>query len=68
MQAQKVRRLIFDDFRKVYADGVDVLLAPTTLSDAPHYAQFSEADNSTRTQEQDVFTQPVNMAGRGLEK
>jgi len=47
----------------VFASGIDVLLTPTVLGDAPRYSWFSKADNRTRTQEQDVFTQPVNMAG-----
>ncbi len=46
------------------AAGVDLLLTPTVLGDAPWYSEFSQADNRTRTQEQDVFTQPVNLAGR----
>jgi aspartyl-tRNA(Asn)/glutamyl-tRNA(Gln) amidotransferase subunit A len=62
-QAQKIRRLISNDFWKVYESGIDLLLTPTVLSDAPKYDYFSKADNRTRTQEQDVFTQPVNMAG-----
>ena len=60
-----MRRLIFDDFEKVYQSGVDVLLTPTTLTEAPLFDWFSKADNRTRTAEQDVFTQPVNMAGKG---
>ena len=47
----------------LYLGGVDVLLTPTVLGDAPLYSQFSQADNRARTQEQDVFTQPVNLAG-----
>ncbi|ELU12262.1 hypothetical protein CAPTEDRAFT_114717, partial [Capitella teleta] len=62
-QAQKIRRLISGDFWHVFESGVDLLLTPTVLSDAPDYTFFSKADNRTRTQEQDVFTQPVNMAG-----
>ena len=58
-----MRRLISDDFTKVYGDGVDVLLTPTTLSVALPYSEFSMADNRTRTAEQDYFTQPINMAG-----
>ena len=58
-----MRRLIADDFRQVFDAGVDVLLTPTVLGDAPRFSWFSKADNRTRTQEQDVFTQPVNMAG-----
>jgi Asp-tRNA(Asn)/Glu-tRNA(Gln) amidotransferase A subunit family amidase len=47
----------------VFSSGIDVLLTPTVLGDAPRYDWFSKADNRTRTQEQDVFTQPSNMAG-----
>ena len=66
IKAQKVRRLIADDFRHVFNAGIDVLLTPTVLGDAPRFSWFSKADNRTRTQEQDVFTQPVNMAGKLL--
>ena len=64
MQAQRVRRLIAQDFWKVFDSGVDILLTPTVLGDAPTYSSFSKFDNRARTQEQDVFTQPVNMAGK----
>ena len=47
----------------VMEGGVDVLLTPTVLGDAPLYSVFSTSDNRTRTQEQDVFTQPANLAG-----
>ncbi|XP_060068359.1 glutamyl-tRNA(Gln) amidotransferase subunit A, mitochondrial-like [Ylistrum balloti] len=63
LKAQRVRRLINDDFRRVFGDGVDLLLTPTTLTDAPSYNWFSAADNRTRNEEQDIFTQPINMAG-----
>ena len=63
IKAQKLRRLISDDFKKVFSSGIDVLLTPTTLSDAPSYKSFTSEDNRTRSAEQDVFTQPVNMAG-----
>ena len=61
-----MRRLIAKDFWDVYGSGVDVLLTPTVLGDAPSYKWFSKADNRTRTQEQDVFTQPANMAGQSV--
>lgn len=63
IKAEKVRRLISDDFKKVFSSGIDILLTPTTLSDAPTHKLFTSEDNRTRSAEQDVFTQPVNMAG-----
>ncbi|XP_045198095.2 LOW QUALITY PROTEIN: glutamyl-tRNA(Gln) amidotransferase subunit A, mitochondrial-like [Mercenaria mercenaria] len=62
-KALRVRRLISNDFVNVYNTGIDVLLTPTTLTVAPSYSWFSKADNRTRTAEQDLFTQPINMAG-----
>ena len=66
LQAQRLRRLIADDFTKVFQSGVDALLTPTVLGDAPLYSEFSQADNRTRTQEQDVLTQPTNLAGEEI--
>ena len=63
-QALKVRRLIADDFQKVFNSGVDVLLTPTTVSDALRYKDFAAVDHREQNERQDVMTQPVNMAGK----
>ena len=66
-KAQKVRRLILTDIKKVFDkeknSGVDVLLAPVTVSTAPQYKTFAQKTNSYRTVEHDIYTQSANMAG-----
>ncbi|XP_065591431.1 glutamyl-tRNA(Gln) amidotransferase subunit A, mitochondrial [Cyrtonyx montezumae] len=63
VKAQKVRRLIANDFVKVFGSGIDVLLTPTTLSDAIPYMEFIKEDNRTRSTQDDILTQAANMAG-----
>ncbi|XP_006840058.1 PREDICTED: glutamyl-tRNA(Gln) amidotransferase subunit A, mitochondrial [Chrysochloris asiatica] len=63
IKAQKVRRLIANDFMDVFNSGVDVLLTPTTLREAIPYSEFIKEDNRTRSAQDDIFTQAVNMAG-----
>ncbi|XP_051157608.1 glutamyl-tRNA(Gln) amidotransferase subunit A, mitochondrial [Leptopilina boulardi] len=63
VKAMKVRRLIAEDFNALWNMEIDLLLTPTTLSDAPMYRDFIKADNQTQCSMQDYFTQPANMAG-----
>lgn len=65
IKALKLRRLISDDFKNVFHgdDSVDLLLTPTTLTDAPFYDEFSSKHNRDQCEFQDYCTQPANMAG-----
>ncbi|CAO1414932.1 unnamed protein product [Diamesa serratosioi] len=62
LKALKVRRLISEDFDKVFSK-VDILLTPTTLSDAPLLEDFVKNNNRDQCAIQDFCTQPANMAG-----
>jgi len=62
-KAMQVRRLIFEDFLNVWRSGIDVLLTPVTLSDAPLSKDFLSRDARTQSATQDYCTQPTNMAG-----
>lgn len=63
-QAQKVRRLIVQDFDKVFNDQkVNILLTPVTFGDAPTFAKWTQKENRERLANEDFFTQPANMAG-----
>ncbi|XP_022112690.2 glutamyl-tRNA(Gln) amidotransferase subunit A, mitochondrial [Pieris rapae] len=65
LKAQKLRRLISDDFKNVFNgdNKVDLLLTPTTLSEAPLYTDFTVKNNRDQCALQDYCTQPANMAG-----
>nr|CAB3265345.1 glutamyl-tRNA(Gln) amidotransferase subunit A, mitochondrial-like [Phallusia mammillata] len=68
-QALKIRRLIVNDFRAVFAgnstggSGVDLLLTPVSISTAARYSDFIQANNRSRCAEHDIYTQPANMSG-----
>lgn len=61
-RAQKVRTLIKQDFEKVYANGIDAILTPTTPSAAFPLGEMS-SDDPIEMYLNDVFTVPVNLAG-----
>jgi aspartyl-tRNA(Asn)/glutamyl-tRNA(Gln) amidotransferase subunit A len=59
-KAQKVRRLISEDFMKAY-ESVDVLLTPTAPSAA--FAIGEKMDDPIAMYLNDVFTVPASLAG-----
>lgn len=63
VKAMKIRRLISEDFDTAWNNNIDVLLTPTTLTEAPKYNDFISMDNQTQCSIQDYCTQPANMAG-----
>ncbi len=48
MTPVQVRRLVKDDFDRVWRAGVDLLLTPATLCTAPTFREFSKLDNRTQ--------------------
>lgn len=59
-QAQKVRTLVIEDFRRAYAQA-DVLLTPTSPSTA--FGVGDRADDPLAMYLSDIFTIPANLAG-----
>jgi aspartyl-tRNA(Asn)/glutamyl-tRNA(Gln) amidotransferase subunit A len=62
LRAQKVRTLIRQDFERVFADGVDAILTPSTPSAAFGVGEKSGGD-PVEMYLNDVFTVTVNLAG-----
>ena len=62
LRAQKVRTLIKRDFEKVFADGVDAILTPTTPSAAFEIGSKVKA-SPIEMYLNDIFTVTANMAG-----
>lgn len=60
LQAQKLRRLIADDFQKVY-ERVDAILTPSTPY--PAFSLGAKLDDPLSMYLNDVFTVPANLAG-----
>jgi len=63
VQGLKLRRLIYEDYVKVWQQGVDFLLTPVTLTDAPLFSEYKQHDSRTQSAQQDFCTQPANMSG-----
>ncbi len=60
LKAQKVRRLISDDFQSAFAD-VDMILSPTTPT--PAFNIGSKTDDPVSMYLSDIYTITVNLAG-----
>jgi aspartyl-tRNA(Asn)/glutamyl-tRNA(Gln) amidotransferase subunit A len=60
LQAQKVRRLITDDFRRAFGQ-VDVLIGPTTPT--PAFAIGAKIDDPVTMYLNDIYTIGANLAG-----
>ncbi|KAF3939772.1 hypothetical protein ABW19_dt0210116 [Dactylella cylindrospora] len=79
IQAQKIRRIVKEDFDNVFAmpnlldsrevrnpdnqEGVDVLISPTSVSPAPKLEEVGSSKASIDDYINDVFTVPASMAG-----
>ena len=60
LKAQKIRRLISEDFQQAFAK-VDVLLAPT--SPTPAFKKNQLTDDHVAMYQQDLYTVPTSLAG-----
>lgn len=61
LQAQRVRRLIAQDFQRAFADQCDVIMGPVTPTVAP--AIGSVSNDPTAEWLGDIYTLSVNLAG-----
>lgn len=60
-QAQAVRNLIAEDFKKAFSSGVDIILTPT--SPTPAFKIGEKASNPLEMYLADIFTVTANIAG-----
>lgn len=64
LRALKIRRLIIEDFKKVFNEqNFDFLLTPVTKTEAPLFSEYTNESNYDRFALEDFCTQAVNMAG-----
>ncbi len=61
LRAQKVRRLLKNDFDKVYADGIDCVVCP--ISPTTAFRIGEKMDDPIAMYLSDVYTIPANLAG-----
>jgi len=61
LQAQKIRRLIADDFQSAFASGCDVLMAPVAPTVAWNIGE--KVDDPVANYMADIFTLSVSLAG-----
>ena len=60
-KAQQVRALIADDFRQVFASGVDLLLTPTTPT--PAFKAGEKTEDPVAMYLADIFVSAISLAG-----
>jgi len=60
-KAQRVRSLIAEDLRQVFASGVDLLLTPTTPT--PAFKAGEKTEDPVAMYLADIFVCPINLAG-----
>ena len=60
-KAQRVRALIAEDFRRVFASGIDLLLTPTTPT--PAFKAGEKTEDPVAMYLADIFVCPINLAG-----
>lgn len=63
VQAQRVRRMVAEDFKAVFGKSCDLLLTPVTTGVAPLLADIQKQD-PLESYAQDVFTVPASLAGK----
>ncbi|XP_022082153.1 glutamyl-tRNA(Gln) amidotransferase subunit A, mitochondrial-like [Acanthaster planci] len=63
LQAQKVRRLVVEDFCKSFESGIDVFLTPAAVGSAKSYQEFVMFDSRKRQEIEDCLLLAVNLAG-----
>ncbi len=61
-KAQRVRALIAEDFRQVFASGVDLLLTPTTPT--PAFRAGEKTGDPVAMYLADIFVSAISLAGR----